>query len=812
MRREVRCAWCAEWIPAGRFCRTCGCDVLSPEQYGPARMLKSAGVDRYSIAQRLRELDPEQAANLARIYNAQLAVVTRRIEELRVCESYLLQKGFSKRLDEELVPRLPMEKDVLAAFAEGPEGPFHASQETLLDIAARSPIPLTRSLASIALVRLGHFKGFYDAVCEALGSSDRELALEAALVFPHWRMRVSPYDLWRGDPAYAYGGIKGVDRRPFAAVAGAVPQGSPLRSWAAAAVTLAWSGEYGVVPEPGEYRDPGPPEWLRTELGAGLSARDPDLRFTCAMALGEDGIVARALDSGDPQQRLVARTFLAKRKSPAIAPLLIEGPEEIREEILERLRSPLPDALVDPVLRAVERCDAKSRARGARLLRPSLTKGIVERLVRLGRKERDAEVFKILLDAEQLPAGREVIRAVIEEGFFETLWGAVYDAPQHVDFTDPAVLKFAAKGDASALEKLVTVAGRQIEKGPGNEDALVRFLVGVAFGDGPGEVRCNAYGVLERYDQQRWDWLSPASLRRLFGGAAWVLKAIVPQLQEIELAQMCGGLLEKLTSRWAELAEVLTDEDREAVKQLANGLQDSACSDTRWRSESAKLLAKMAVSSPGEALPAVSKLLRECGLQWGCWDIPGDLLAEYSALARRIRREEALAEELASALTAMLSEASLEERYAPAIELLTNLAKDHPALRKGIAAGTASILEDREWGDRDLKPPLDNLADAVGFEEKREEEAEAVPAPPETPPIAPEVWDHLEMLPEAPVKTLAQYVSFLKAMNQTKDPMAVITSHGMTVETFGECVSQWGEVISGNDALAVRYGQLVSGL
>jgi hypothetical protein len=272
---------------------------------------------------------------------------------------------------------------------------------------------------------------------------------------------------------------------------------------------------------------------------------------------------------------------------------------------------------------------------------------------------------------------------------------------------------------------------------------------------------------------------------------------------------MCGGLLEKLTGRWAELAEVLT-EDRATVKQLANALGDSASSDPRWRAESAKLLVKMAVSCPKEALPAVSKLLRECGLQWGCWDIPGDLLAEYSALAGRIRGQEALAEELASALTTMLSEVTFEQRYVPAIELLTKLAKDHPALRKGIAAGTTSIINDREWGDRDLKPPLDSLAEAVGFEEKREEEAEVVPAPPETPPIAPEVWDHLVMLPEAPLKTLAEYVAFLKAMNKTKDPMAVITSHGMTVESFGECVSQWGEVISGNDALAVRYGQLVS--
>ena len=813
VRREVRCAWCAEWIPAVRFCRTCGCDVVGPEQYGPARMLKSAGVDRFSLAQRLRELDPEQAANLGRIYNAQLAVAERRVEELQLCETYLHQKGFSKRLDEDLVPQLPMEKGALAALAEGPEGPLHASEQTLIDIAGRSPIPLTRTLASIALVRLGHFKGFYDAACDALASSDGELALEAALMFAHWRMRLSPYDLWRGDSAYTYSSVKGIDRRLLAAVAGAVPQGSPLRPWAAVAATLAWSGEYGLVPEPGEFREPGPPEWLRSELGAGLAARDPDLRFACAMALGEDEIVARALDSDDGQQRPVARTFLTRRKSPALAPLLIEGPEEIREEVLERLHGPLPEALVEPVLKAVERCEPKSRARGARLLARSLTEGIVERLIRLGRKESDAAVFKALLGADDLPSGREVIRAVIEGGFFETLWGAVYEASQHVDFTDPAVLKFAAQGDPSVLEKLVTLAGKRIERSAGNEAGIARFLAGVAFGNGPAELRCNAYRELDRFDEKRWDWTSPENLRKLFGGAGGFLKATAPLFQDNELAQMCYGLFEKLTDRWAELAEALA-EDRAAVKQFAGALQQAAGSDPRWRAESAKLLAKVAVSFPEEGLPAVSKLLREAGLQWGCWDIPGDLLAGYSAFAGRIRDQEALAEELASALSAMLSQVTFEERYVPAIELLTKLAKDHPGLREGIAEGAAGILSDRDWGDRDLKAPLDELATAVGLEEKRLEVAETVPAPPETPPepprIASEVWDHLEMLPEAPVKTLAQYVAFLKAMNTATDPMAVITSYGMTVESFRECVTQWGQVIASNDAVAMRYGQLVS--
>jgi hypothetical protein len=45
VRHEVRCAWCAEWTPAGKFCRSCGCEVVSEILYGAARMLK----DRKSV-------------------------------------------------------------------------------------------------------------------------------------------------------------------------------------------------------------------------------------------------------------------------------------------------------------------------------------------------------------------------------------------------------------------------------------------------------------------------------------------------------------------------------------------------------------------------------------------------------------------------------------------------------------------------------------------------------------------------------------------------------------------------------------------
>ncbi len=810
VRREVRCAWCAEWTPAVKFCRACACEVVSPEQYGPARMLKSAGVDRFSLVQRLRELDPDQAANLGRIYNAQLAVVARRVEEVRLCETCLVQTGFARRLQEELVPQLPLEKEALAALAAGPAGPFDARPELLPEIAQASPVPLARTLASIALVRLGHFKGAYDAACQALWSNDSDVALEAALAFPHWRVRLCPYELWRPRQPYSWASpLRGIEAPKLAEVAGAVPPGSPLRPWAAAALTLAWCRAYGVAPEPqpGGRAGETPPEWLREELRAGLTSRDPDLRFTCAMALGEDGLVARALAADDPRQVEVARICLAKHKSPAIAPLLTGGPEEIRDEILDNLWAPLPEALVDPVLRAVEQTSDEKRANAVRLLLENLTESLVERLIRLAQRKRAPEVLKLLLRVEGLPAAREVVRAVLKGGWFEILSEAL---PEHLDFTDNAVVEVAANGDAEAVGMLIWVAERQLDRlagdepvgGPGRGAGVARFLVRAAFGSGPAEVRERAYRLLEYRDERQWNWLSRDGIRELFGNAAGFLKAAAPVLEDAGLEGMRGDLLRKLAERWPGVGELLAD-DRGALKGLVKALRQRAGQD----SDAVRVLVKAAAACPQVALPAVTALLKESGSKWELRDVAADLLAEYNPLKRRIGRDAGLAKALAEALVTTLGAVTLESRYLPALELLTRLAQDDAGLRPDIAKRTAAILKDREWGDRMLRPALDALAEAVDFKEVPDEPPPEVAGPPSIPN---EVFDNMVLVPDVPLKTLAEYCAFLKAMGEGKDPLAVMASYGLTPDSMGECVTRWGEVISSNDQIAMRYASLVA--
>ncbi len=803
VRAEVRCAWCAEWIPAVRFCRCCGCEVVGHEHYGAARMLKSAGVDRFSLVPRLRQLDPEQVANLTRIYNAQLAVVARRVEELRFCENHLLQNGFSKRLEEDLVPTLPLEKDQLAALAAGPQGSIGEERQALSEIAESSPIALTRALASIALLRLGYFKRTFAVASQALESDDRELALEAALAFAHWRVRVSPYELWWSAQAYEWGGAsRGIDRGKLAMVAEGIQPGSPLRPWAAAAVALAWFGEYGVVPDPytpvrlrpaGTPPDAAPPDWLRTELQAGLTGRDPDLRFACAMALGEDYLVIPLLESDDTQKRAVARKFLTARNSPSIARLLLESPEDIREEIVNDLQSPLPGPLLEPVLEAALRSQGSVREQCVRLLAASLNETMVERLVKLGTAEKDAGLFRILLGADSLPLAREVVRAILKAGLFVPLSNSLLDAARHVDFTDEELVRLVWKTDTAVIENLVYIAGKKIEAGtsePGQLRDAGRFLARVAFSDLAGEVRERAYAKLE-YGRV-WDLFSPGGIRELFGGGKRFAAAILEGLEQQEPSGLRRTLLEKLSEQWAEVAEAFAEDSSElrrlvrVVAGLASG-EESVC-----RSEATRLLVTVAVTSPAAALPAVITLLRERGSKWECREVPEWLLAGYGTLAPRLAHARPLAAELADVLAGMLPESSAK----PALDLLVRLIRDQPALREPVKKKLGPLLDE-----------LDDIASALGYEgpcdaDSRQQEEERFSAPDAH-------LDHVVVLPEAPLKSLAEYVAFLKAMGESGDPSSVMKAHGITQEDFVACVSAWGEALANDDKLALRYGQLV---
>src|SRR5436190_1365939 len=176
VRRDVRCYWCAKWVPAAKFCRSCGAAVVEEKLYGAARMLKDAGTDRFTIPKQLKEFDPDQIENFSRIYQRHSVAVARHVDEVRFLERFLYGRGWSAALEDELVPQLPWPEDRLAQMS----APTPKSGEDLAMVKAihdTTPFGETKALAALVRLKLRDAETAFAAAL-VLGDIDR---LQAAL-------------------------------------------------------------------------------------------------------------------------------------------------------------------------------------------------------------------------------------------------------------------------------------------------------------------------------------------------------------------------------------------------------------------------------------------------------------------------------------------------------------------------------------------------------------------------------------------------------------------------------------------------------
>lgn len=814
VRREVRCAWCAEWAPGGKFCRSCGCELVDEGFYGAARMLKSAGVDRFSLAQRLRGMDAELRADLTRIYDAQRAIVMRRVDEGRLCEKYLLQRGYADRLEEQLIRLLPMQKEDLDALASGPIGPFGNCPELLPEITQQSPLQTTRILASIALLRLGRFGARdFAAVVAGLQADQLPVAVEAALVIAHWRIRlyacfvVKPLpDWWRG---FSFS--------KFVRVARAVPPNPSLRPWAAAALALAsFDAREGTIPEPGTAASAEEQEIadsLRPPLRDGLISSDPDLRFTCAMALGEEGIVASQLQCGDEEKRNVARRFLAKRNSPAIRSFLIGAPSNLQSEILQNLSCPLPPALVEPVLSVVDKGDSETRERAVLLLQPSLTPAIVERLVDLALKEKDLLIFRLLLGAKSLPDRRRVVRAILGAGLLPQLTGSFCEAPSILDFSNEEAFKGGCETDPNTLDALITIALCQVDRGHVNNEAALhigRFLVRTAFGPHPMNLRLRAYEMLTDYRMQPLlDWLNPSIAGQLFGGLDELVSVIASLLGNTEAPRLSYNVINNLYRCWEQLVPAI-GQNPARLNDFVSVLQRFAKNEGfPYLAAHAQALSKIAPHYPKEVFPLLSDLLSDSDLLQRCNEIPVYILNTYEELRAPLSENPSLAWMFAEALIRSLRVGSpMQYPQLIAMDLLEKVLTDFAPYRAQAAEILRPRMEQLDSEPVDVQERLQHLADVVGLRRGTTEPAD-LPVEnvgPESNPL--EVLDHEVLLPGEALATLADYVACMKEIGSASNPAEVMARHNLSVEQYGRCVSAWGDLISRRDDVGIRYAQL----
>ncbi len=170
-------------------------------------MLKAAGVDQFSITERLRTLDTEYVDHLTRLYQRQSALVAHRVDELRWVESFLVGSGWSRDLDEILPARLPLpEGDVAAALGAPVSLDRRDARGSLRSLARSSSSPDTSLLAAIALVRHGWVLGseqsdreLTDLAQSGFHSPEPRIVDETALAFGHWRSVFAPVRLFHPD-------------------------------------------------------------------------------------------------------------------------------------------------------------------------------------------------------------------------------------------------------------------------------------------------------------------------------------------------------------------------------------------------------------------------------------------------------------------------------------------------------------------------------------------------------------------------------------------------------------------------------------
>ncbi|MGI4873611.1 MAG: hypothetical protein ACRYFX_20835 [Janthinobacterium lividum] len=402
VRREKRCHWCVKLTPDGKYCRHCGAGLVPDAQYGAARWLKHVGSDQFVIPDRLAAMDPEQVEHFTRLYQRHAIVAERHVDDLAFAEGFARQRGWARALEEELLPRLPLPDDELAAFTLPP---LHGTTdaEKLLEIRETSPYKTTRVLASLARLRLwqgtdatvqeaGVYRDFHDAH-DYLSSPDQALKTEAGLTLCHWRMlleNVSYSTEWQ---------LKGA---VLAALNG------PLQVEAQTAVALF---DACNQPEP----QPVPAE--------ALGSPDPDVAFAAALASHAPDALHAALRV--PRRRYAAARILTTMGADFDLAALLPGftPEQIGKLLwpISKQQRPRPDLrpLLQQIIAGQQPISSSDIAPVEELLLLDLHPGDAERLVS---QYPEPRFLAKLLQVPTLPPAEvaAVCRELLRLGLFDT--------------------------------------------------------------------------------------------------------------------------------------------------------------------------------------------------------------------------------------------------------------------------------------------------------------------------------------------------------------------------------------------------------
>ncbi len=462
VRHDVRCYWCAKWVPAAKFCRSCGAQVVDEKLYGAARMLKDAGTDRFTIPKQLKEFDPDQIENFSRIYQRHAIAVARHVDELRFLERFLHHRHWSAVLEDHLIPQLPWNEDTLAAMSAPPQPPGDDLATATL-IGKKSPFEVTRTLAVLARLNLRDWSVYKEAI-STFHSGDPKIKAEAALALTGWRVRAT-----FGVPReWSHQLLEELQKSPFKLEAG---------------VRLAMMA-------------PGDPGLLQDAL----SSNDPDIAFSAALVLGDVDRLQAALKGDELQKIAAGRKLIDLGILKEVVRTVEKSPLEVQQELVSSLlgrKGPAPEA-AQTLLEIVETTpDGTLRERAARILCRELRPAWVLRIARAAKDDRS--MIQSLLQAPNLEPGsaQELGDFLIERGRFSMNQYGMSTLAENGTMPETFVPTRFSRADEKTQKELLRFAEIQLEKR--NDDALHRFVLEAVFGAHPAEVRAAAWWTLHRW-------------------------------------------------------------------------------------------------------------------------------------------------------------------------------------------------------------------------------------------------------------------------------------------------------------------------
>jgi len=150
VQEQVNCGWCTHLVPNEKFCRDCGFEMLEPQLFGVVRMLKDSGIDKLSLRRKILDLPPDIIGHYKTIYNKHYAVLLNQIEQIRLCEEYLLSKQYSFEFEQSYLAKIPFDDETMTFLSKGPKGSFINRPDRLPEIIQETPLQMTGWFATIA--------------------------------------------------------------------------------------------------------------------------------------------------------------------------------------------------------------------------------------------------------------------------------------------------------------------------------------------------------------------------------------------------------------------------------------------------------------------------------------------------------------------------------------------------------------------------------------------------------------------------------------------------------------------------------------